>query len=217
MGNRFPFVILNRISGIDTKKEGLVMETLYIFLNAFSMFFLVFSLLFLVLFKRWGRREFARLEKKKQELEEILNTADQMIDELNRFSDYMITNLEEKSETVGEMVVSLEEKIKRNKSFIESIKTLENPTNEDKIEAAKTIIPFQGRVSSAVSSKKLTELNRDISENMNFRPRISSNKSSQILKLAENGLDETEIAKKLNVGRGEIQLVLGMSKGVKQA
>lgn len=193
------------------------METLYIFLNAFSMFFLVFSLLFLVLFKRWGRREFARLEKKKQELEEILNTADQMIDELNRFSDYMITNLEEKSETVGEMVVSLEEKIKRNKSFIESIKTLENPTNEDKIEAAKTIIPFQGRVSSAVSSKKLTELNRDISENMNFRPRISSNKSSQILKLAENGLDETEIAKKLNVGRGEIQLVLGMSKGVKQA
>jgi len=189
----------------------------YVFLNAFSAFLLVFSLIFLVLFKRWGQREFARIEKKKKELEEILNTADQMIDELNKFSDYVITNIEEKSCDVEKMVVSLEEKISFNKKFIESIKTFNKETKEEKIETAKTIIPFQSRISSTVRVKGLTNLMPGSFEDERFRSRMKSSKSMQILQLAEKGLNETEIAKKLNVGRGEIQLVLGMSKGIREA
>ncbi|MGE5473481.1 MAG: DUF6115 domain-containing protein [Ignavibacteriales bacterium] len=193
------------------------MGTFYIILNAISVFFLVFSLLFFFVFKRWGQREFDRIEKKKKEIEEIISTADQMIDEMNRFSDYMITNLEEKSDTVEKMVVSLEEKIKRNKKVIEGIKTVEKAIDEDKIEIAKTIIPFQSRASSIINTKGAVEIKQDLLENENYKPRVNSSKSNQILKLAENGLDETEIAKRLKVGRGEIQLVLGMSKGIRRA
>ncbi|MGE5328616.1 MAG: DUF6115 domain-containing protein [Deltaproteobacteria bacterium] len=193
------------------------MGAFYIFLNAFSAFFLVFSLVSLVLFKRWGKHEFARIEKKRKELEDILNSADQMIDEMNRFSDYVITNLEEKSCTVEEMVTSLEEKIKRNKEYIDNVKIHEKTKKEAKPETAKTIIPFQNRFSSTVNDKVFTESKPNFYESENLKPKISSSKSIQILQLAEKGLDETEIAKKLNVGRGEIQLVLGMSKGVKEA
>jgi len=190
----------------------------YIFINAFSAFFLVFSLIFLVLFKRWGKHEFARIEKKKKELEELLDSADQMIDEMNNFSDYVITNLEEKSFSVEKMVVSLEEKIKHNKEYIENIRTQEKETKEEKSGMAKTIIPFQSRIPSTGGIKKsITESKACSFEDQSFKPRKDSSKSMQILQMAENGFDETEIARKLNVGRGEIQLVLGMSKGIREA
>jgi len=188
----------------------------FAFLNALSVFLVIFSLIFLLLFRRWGKREFARIEKKKKELEEILNTADQMIDELNRFSDYVITNLEEKSLTVEKMVFSLENKINHNKEYLENIKPLEIETKEQNIENVKTIIPFQSRASAAVNTK--WHVNKNIpNENRNIKLKANSSKTAQILQLAEEGLNETEIAKKLNVGRGEIQLVLGMSKGIREA
>ena len=34
----------------------------------------------------------------------------------------------------------------------------------------------------------------------------------EVLELAENGMNDTEIAKKLNMGKGEVQLILGMTK-----
>jgi len=187
----------------------------FTFLNAFSVFLVIFSLIFLLLFKRWSKCEIARVEKKKKELEEILNTADQMIDELNRFSDYVITNLEEKSSAVEEMVFSLENKINNNKEYLESIKPLE--IKEQKIVKAKTIIPFQSRASTEVNTNWYTNKKNVPNESRNLKLQANSSKTAQILQLAKNGLNETEIARKLNVGRGEIQLVLGMSKGIREA
>lgn len=195
------------------------MGIFYGFLNALSVFLLVFSLFFIFLFKRWSKREISRIEEKKKEVEEILLAADQMINELNRFSDYLITNIGEKSLEVEKMVISLEERINYNKNYIKGVKTCENNSNKEKIEIANTVIPFNGKVFSAPDpgTQGYTGIVSKVNENKLLKQQANMSKSMQILQLAQKGLNETEIAKKLNVGKGEIQLVLGMNKGIIEA
>jgi orotate phosphoribosyltransferase-like protein len=39
-----------------------------------------------------------------------------------------------------------------------------------------------------------------------------NNKHNEVITLANKGLNETEIARKLNMGKGEIQLILGVNR-----
>lgn len=44
------------------------------------------------------------------------------------------------------------------------------------------------------------------------KPILSNKKHMEVINLAHKGLNETEIARKLNMGKGEIQLILGVNR-----
>lgn len=190
---------------------------LSILLNVISILMLVFSGFFLVITRKWSIREIQRIEKKKREVGEVIESADQMIDELNRFSDYLIGNIEKKIYETQGLLVQIDDEIRIKKDLVHkkifSQKQDSAKNNEDIITGSntKTVIPFSNK-NIAVNMKKLQVYSKVRIPETKPADQIinSNNKSRQIVQLAENGLNETEIAKRLNVGRGEIQLILGM-------
>lgn len=197
-----------------------------IFFNILAILVLISSILFFTATRKWSIREIQRIEKKKEEIEEILGSADQMLDELNRFSDYMVTHIEDKVREIESMIVKIDVKVDDSKSTLaqKAVATQQGGShgcyeknNQNEGNVSKTIVPFSNK-GIAFNANKIYSYSSyssaTISENRVAEKIINSNiKSKQIISLAEKGFSETEIAKKLNVGRGEIQLVLGMRNG----
>jgi hypothetical protein len=193
-----------------------------IFFNVLAIFVLFLSMVFLMIIRKWSAREIKRIDKKKNEIEEMLLSADQMIDELNRFSDYMIGHIEEKVQEAENLISQIDNKIDNRQMAIQaqSFSTkiiqekLQISPNQAEKASAKTIIPFTNK-SSAVNLGKMQMYTRaGITGGRPSDNLLTSNlKTKQILSLSEKGFDEAEIAKMLNIGRGEIQLILGMRNG----
>jgi hypothetical protein len=58
------------------------------------------------------------------------------------------------------------------------------------------------------------DINKSLSNKIESKRKIVSanSKYKEVISLSQSGLNETQIAKKLNMGKGEIQLVLGINK-----
>ena len=88
------------------------MNQFYVSLIFIGILLITFSLILVLLDKKkvFG---FARnYERKKQELIEIINDAEQMIEELNKFSDYIVTQMDFKNEELRLNLKKADENIK---------------------------------------------------------------------------------------------------------
>ncbi len=195
---------------------------LSLFLNVISVLILIFSLIYLFVVRKWSKRELRRIENKKTEIETILESADEMIDELNRFSDYIILNIAEKTHEVEEMLQQLDDNIKERRQLLDTFTQSNAGEDKTKTEEAdnveedvcNTVIPLLNK-SAGSFLKRANIYSKPTAKEIRPAEKIinSNTKSRQIVLLAEKGFDETEIAKRLNVGRGEIQMILGMRNG----
>lgn len=193
-----------------------------IFLSTLSLFVLLFSILFLIFTRKWSTREIKKIENKKKELEEILLSADQMIVELNKFSDYMISDIEKKVGEVEGLISEIDNKIENRQAAVQehidsAEKTRGGPLDlknqEDKTNM-KTIIPLINRAITVNHEKMQTYTRLGTMGSKSLNNLLNSkSKTSQIVSLSEKGFDEAEIARMLNIGRGEVQLILGMRNG----
>lgn len=146
----------------------------------------------------------ARMDEKKTELIRLVNDAEMMIEELNKFSDYVVTQIEEKSNEINlnfTEAQNLLEVIKKEKANL-------NMLSQEKIPEVAVEAPVAKKRRSSAGKKETAK--KDIPSNDKV---VSINsKQDEVLMLAHNGLDETEIARKLNIGKGEIQLILGVNR-----
>ncbi len=161
-----------------------------------------------------------RIDEKKNELEGIISDAEQMIEELNKFSDYVVTKIDLKNEELSLKLKSLEEyercsetqAIKQNESA-EPIRgvTVDLAADED-------IFAFNGRKDSYLDTLKVEDAVNQAHEAQEAQEeekgkRIPLNgRYKEVLDLAQKGMDHTEIARLLNMGKGEVQLVLGLNR-----
>lgn len=174
------------------------MQGFIILLNILSVFFFLFCLFFLLFLRKWAMNEYYRMEKKQKEVTELLETADEMINELNKFSDYIVRDVEDKANEVKQIINELDSVVEEKKQKIQKQK--------DNLALLNSGATYNLQKNHVLPKLKRTEHKQE------QRAIDLGNKSMQILKLSGEGLDEAEIAKKLNIGRGEIQLVLGMKK-----
>lgn len=221
------------------------MNQFYVSLIFFGIILIVFSLIWVVLDKKKVFSFVKNFDQKKQELVEIINDAEQMIEELNKFSDYIVTQMDLKNEELRMHLKQANDEIKNLSQRAQSICGF---VNEIKVEAkaqaqAETIIEMKP-VASAVAvnggimeagvrpQEPLFKYNSNfIIENMDFEDTSYkttpvqkalikktekvipiNNKYREVLRLSESGFCDVEIAKKLNMGIGEIELILGISK-----
>lgn len=194
----------------------------WIFLNVLSILVLSFSILLFTINRKWSNRELKRIESKRKEVEDLIASADEMINELNRFSDYVVGYVGDKFSEVDVMIVELDKKIDNRKNTIAQQINLVSRIGhqEDKdskqtvTDSSSTVIPLFNKSLIANASKAYAYSKSGIlGSKFEDSPINTSIKSRQIISLADKGLGEAEIAKKLNIGRGEIQLVLGMKNG----
>jgi len=172
-------------------------------------------------------------DEKKEQLKEILTDAKTMMEELNNLSTCIIDVIEEKKADFKNNVRYIETEIRQIKTEIDRLGSKAEEVNSKTEEIFKALydMNFTRSQSAFANRAAYTGLNTaagismaDISstnDSINFankanqdRKNILNNKYSEVVRLYRSGMDETEIARKLNMGVGEIQLVLQFNNEV---
>lgn len=191
---------------------------------------IVLSLIWILYDKKEGYDAELRMDEKRAELLKIISDAEVLVDELNKFSDYVITRIEEKNNEMDSKFIEAEELIESMKNEMVSFnlyqrEALENScsvdinqniTKEDSNQnnVAANIDNTLENVNPEESLEELSEVSKDgepVSDNKEEVSGVIS-KHDEVIMLAKKGLSETEIARRLNIGRGEIQLILGVNR-----
>ena len=160
-----------------------------------------------------------RMDEKKSELVRIIKDAEMMVEELNKFSDYIVTQIDEKNAEMLEKFGEAEKLIEtmRVETALKNVRNevVENSSSND---STPKLLEVNKEKKKETEKEKLDEtvLNsgKNIKGTSKAKEKIISinNKHNEVISLAKKGLNETEIAKKLNIGKGEIQLILGVNR-----
>jgi len=161
---------------------------------------LVLFALILMLFEKKRLHDYRDdLLEKKENLIRVIEDAEELITEMNRFADYTVTQLEEKNDALMKTIAEADLRIEQMKSF-----------NINDAQVDSTAIYNESSVSQIIEEEK-TDAN-----DLSVAPRKSKVltfdlKRREIIKLAKSGLSSTEIARLLNCGKGEIELISRMA------
>jgi len=131
------------------------------------------------------------IKEKKEDLINVIEDAEELISEMNRFADYVVTQLEEKNELLNQTLAEADRKIE----MLGVPQQEEEPAPRYSEEAIDKILAEEKpEPKQAAAPRKAKVLTFD-------------SKRREIIKLAKSGLDSTEIARLLNCGKGEIELI----------
>ncbi|MCL2741171.1 MAG: hypothetical protein FWE70_03555, partial [Oscillospiraceae bacterium] len=183
-----------------------------------------------------------RLAKKRDDLERLIEDADQMISEMNRFSDYVITQMDMKRVEMGfrpgharfrdaDGPPPSEESINRAVETIRAVTGTATDADASKrehsaaqaregreapsAERAKAVRPIikagrgGGRLDMTIGEDDSALRKAEAGQRAAPAP---SKRDGEIVTLYAQGLSETDIAKRLKIGKGEVALVLGLRK-----
>lgn len=213
------------------------MSGFYVSLIFFGILLVLFSLTCIFIDKSKLFSFHKNFDDKKQELVEIINDAEQMIEELNKFSDYIVNQMDLKNEQLCRNLKAAEEKIndltEKAKAAVSGATEVSAPAVDRQTEevvsevhgfmmesAVETEgIAVNSGVLNTTTAQRIPGMTVD---NVNCSPMHPvkksdkvipiNNKYSEVIRLSQEGLFALEIAKKLNLGKGEVELILGLRK-----
>ncbi|RXE60234.1 DUF6115 domain-containing protein [Acetivibrio mesophilus] len=201
------------------------MAGFYVSMMFIGILLVLASLILIVFDKKKSIEADKRIDEKKEELSKIIADADLMVEELNKFSDYVISQVEQKNKETLALIKDAEERLEKLSK--ESTNVLIESRDESKASADKDRFVLntgdsfvEGRSDLIIDSIKFEDQPASAAKPYQIKLQgitdekvipINS-KHKEVLALAQKGLNETEIAKKLSIGKGEIQLILGVNK-----
>lgn len=223
------------------------MNGFYISMIFLGILLVIISLLFVLLDKKKGFNFIKSFDEKKRELTEIINDAEQMIEELNRFSDYVVNQMDLKNEELNKNLKAAEDKVhmisERISSFKNGAEFIQQETVEKQnnlLQPAARTIPIAESSETEISDIKITGIYNQADFAVNGgtlstaetavaaytkvdahlltsnrrREKIVpfNNKYSEVLRLSKEGMQNLEIARNLNMGKGEVELIIGLRK-----
>ena len=174
------------------------MESFFVYTVLVGIFVVCFALIWMVVEKKNAHDYRLEIEERKYELQRVIEDAEQLLYELNNFSGYIVDRLEEKQKQIEELMVKADEKI-GNSAGTTFKKTADvhigsfAEKNTGKIQAEDEGDKVQ------LSPKKGKFISLD-------------ERKHEVMKLYNKGISSTEIARMLNMGKGEIELISRMCK-----
>ena len=239
---------------------------LFFMILVFGLLIVSISIFLIVRDNRKGTELLQIAETEKGELLSIIEDAELMVDELNNFSDYVITQIEKKNTEVDQQLTILDEKLKR---AVETQVRLDiSGTPVDPVAQVNSVAQADpvAQINSVAQADPVAQVNSDmhiaqagaykeLSANDGDKPirykdkavyrikrrnksvsndeksvinikvlnkeeavvksvqrpavlTVNDKKCASVLKYSEDGMSETEIAKALNIGKGEVELIL---------
>lgn len=205
-------------------------------------------------YRRWIRKGMEHFEDKRKQLEEIVESADMMVHELNNISDYVTTHIEQANNNIMQSIKDLDEKMNTAREMVKGLDTKieelhqamdqrvnlheqfekEFDTNRFDEESIGDLgkKPFQEKVSpqgkashqerdfligksSLRENSSPTEKAFPMEKSSLHEPENAYTKSSMVARMAKEGMSVRKIAKELNIGQGEVELLLKQSGGNK--
>ena len=220
------------------------MNQFYVSFIFIGIALVVFSLTLILLDKKKAFNFLKNFDEKKQELIDIINDAEQMIEELNKFSDYIVTQMDFKNEELSNNLKKADEQLENLAQKAQELCNAELPQvmeNVNKVTVLKeennikkeTGFFINGSHKDAISKYKesLIKINNillekselenidQVYEQIQKSPVNNTEKllpmnlrHHEVVRLYKSGLSEIEIAKKLGMGKGEVQLILEVNK-----
>ena len=127
-------------------------------------------------------------DERERQLKEVVHDAELMMEELNKFSDYIMNEVEKKKNEYQNIIQYAEAEIgklnQKTGELLNSLNSIHKNTSFSKEEKSGD---------NLILEEKSVPLN---------------SKYSEVLRLSGEGMEETEIARRLCMGKGEVQLIL---------
>lgn len=137
-------------------------------------------------------------DERKHDLMEVISDAEQLLTELNKFSDYIVSEMEQRHGSLEQSIVKADEKLDLlNRIVLEdtSVQNIGITSKEDIIS-----------ISDKGNEEAVATL-EDVSNCRSYKVIPLNEKRREVIKLSNKGMDSTEIARVLNMGKGEIELI----------
>ncbi|MEN8905495.1 MAG: hypothetical protein ABF289_06000 [Clostridiales bacterium] len=147
------------------------------------------------------------IDSKKNDLVEIIEDADIMVEELNKFSDYIVTEFDKREKKLGEYFMNVDVAISE-KGVLEN-EILKNGTdnrvfNKNDVTTKTNTNIKQKNINNTqikINNEKISVNEKVIHLNTRYK---------KVLDFKNKGLTQIEIAKQLNIGKGEVKLIFDM-------
>lgn len=158
----------------------------------------VFALFLLLAEKRrlYDYRQDAR--EKKDDLIKVIEDAELLIDEMNKFSDFVVSNLEQKHIALTETIHEADLRIETLNGAVDSLPVAETDPDKNTVRSIReNPVMIDQDIAYSIDSQLLKKgkvVPFDV-------------KRREIIKLSKSGLNSTQIARLLNMGKGEIELI----------
>lgn len=133
-----------------------------------------------------------KIQKEKNEIKENIDTAQEIIKELNDLSEHIIINLDAKIQRLYKMMEDADQKIKNQAMLIDK-----NNTGDIKDIFENSVIGLEEKKQNLQDIGPVAENNPSVEE---------------VLQLFTQGYSSSQIAKHLNKGIGEVQLIHNLKK-----
>jgi len=151
--------------------------------------------------------------EKKDELIQVIEDAELLIDEMNKFSVYTVSRLEEKNDILKQTIQEADRRIEALSGVLESVPgSFPAPVPAENENAHKTGIGQDTGNKQEIRNEK--DIASIIDSQLFRKGKVIpfDVKRREILKLSKSGLDSVQIARLLNMGRGEIELIERISR-----
>ena len=164
-------------------------------LIAFGIFAILATIILIFLDKVKGEDIYFNIDVKEQEIKKVIEDADEIISELNYTSEMVVKEIEEKLKSMRE-----EQRYLANAAINTSV-----------IEKKDNLPPLITPVITASKKKKIT--NDDVEKDKAFEEKLNP-KQQAVFDYASQGMSVTDIAKQMNIGQGEVMLILSLKNEV---
>lgn len=151
------------------------------------------AMIWMVIEKKRSRDYRLEINERVHELRQVVEDAEQLLDELNSFSNYIVTRMEEKQQEVESIIQAAD----RWLDLFEQIDIQLETPKQEKEPPVEEDMAIMGPIPPTAAGKKAKVI-------------PLHEKKRQVIKLYKDGYDSTEIAKMLNMGIGEIELISRM-------
>jgi len=209
------------------------MEAFYVCIIFLGVLLVIASMFLIIMDRVNGKDFFKEFDRKKDEMFNLIQDSEEMVQELNKMSDYVITVISEKNQEFFN-------KNTKTAAQLNSKKVEENSENQSTELEYKNQEGLPPVISSEIhkiseneatqNSDELIVLNSDEDNGKDFSDKeIASDKATdspdvgksrlvlnskrrEVLNMIEQGLSNDEISDKLKIGKGEIALIRGLSR-----
>lgn len=162
-------------------------------LLAIGIFAILSAVILIFLDKVRGEDMYFNMDVKEQEIKKVIEDADEIISELNYTSEMVVKEIEDK---LG--------------SFREELRSVENNGRNIHNEEKKDNVSAAFMAAAPARKKKVTD---DSSDNNEIDEKLNL-KCQAVFDYASQGMSVTDIAKNMNIGQGEVMLILSLKNEV---
>ncbi|NLG88953.1 MAG: hypothetical protein GX494_07010 [Clostridiaceae bacterium] len=159
------------------------------------------AMIWIVIERKNSRDYRLDIDERRYELQRVIEDAEQLLNELNNFSDYIVSRMEEKQREIESII----EAAAGRASLFEKNNDQVSNTSQSKSETVDTVSEIPDISLKQEEHPELNHIRKGKVISFDAKKR-------EVLNLYKKGVNSTEIARMLNMGKGEIELISRMSK-----